>query len=119
MPFYNLPTARVRVRCGESSEPYFDDYYAIWDTFRATHPLFALLKPSRQADIVRSMIDIYEHEGYMPDGRSGNCNGRVQGGSNSDVPIADAIVKNLPGIDYEKGLAAMIKNAEVEPENPK
>ena len=103
----------------ESAEPYFDDYYAIWDTFRATHPLFALLKPSRQADIVRSMIDIYEHEGYMPDGRSGNCNGRVQGGSNSDVLIADAIVKNLPGIDYEKGLAAMIKNAEVEPENPR
>jgi len=98
-----------------STEPYFDDYFAIWDTFRATHPLFALLKPSRQADMVRSLIDIYEHEGYMPDARSGNCNGRVQGGSNCDVVIADAFVKNLKGIDYEKGLAAMIKNAEVEP----
>lgn len=103
----------------QSDEPYYDDYYAIWDTFRATHPLFTLLTPSRQADMVRSMIDIYEHEGYMPDGRSGNCNGRVQGGSNSDILIADAMVKNLPGIDYEKGLAAMIKNAEVEPADPR
>ena len=103
----------------ESTEPYFDDFYAIWDTFRATHPLFALISPSRQADMVRSMIDIYKNEGYMPDARSGNSNGRVQGGSNCDVLIADAIVKNLTGIDYEKGLAAMIKNAEVEPENPR
>ena len=26
--------------------------------------------------------DIYRNEGYMPDARSGNDNGRVQGGSN-------------------------------------
>ena len=100
-----------------SDEPYFDDYYTIWDTFRATHPLFTLLKPSRQVDMVRSLIDIYEHEGYMPDGRSGNYNGRVQGGSNCDVLIADAITKGLEGIDYEKALSAMIKNAEVEPQD--
>ncbi len=103
----------------ESSEPYYDDYYAIWDTFRATHPLFALLTPTRQADMVRSLIDIYEHDGYMPDARSGNFNGQVQGGSNCDVLIADAMVKKLPGINFEKGLAAMIKNAEVEPEKPR
>lgn len=98
-----------------SAEPYYDDYYAIWDTFRATHPLITLVTPSRQADIVRSLIDIWDHEGYMPDGRSGNCNGRVQGGSNADVMIADAFVKGLKGINYENGLKAMLKNAETEP----
>lgn len=98
-----------------SGEPNFDDYYAIWDTFRATHPLFTLLTPSAQADMVRSLIDIYRYEGYMPDGRSGNDNGRVQGGSNSDIVIADALVKGLKGIDYEAGLQAMLKNAEVPP----
>ncbi len=99
----------------QSGEPYYDDYYAIWDTFRATHPLITLVTPSRQADIVRSLINIWDHEGYMPDGRSGNCNGRVQGGSNADVMIADAYVKGLTGINYENGLKAMIKNAETEP----
>jgi len=99
----------------QSDEPYFDDYYAIWDTFRATHPLMTLVTPDRQADIVRSLINIWDHEGYMPDGRSGNCNGRVQGGSNADVMIADAYVKGLTGINYENGLKAMIKNAETEP----
>ena len=98
-----------------SGEPNFDDYYAIWDTFRATHPLFTLLTPSVQANIVRSLIDIYRNDGYMPDARSGNDNGRVQGGSNCDILIADAIVKGLQGIDYEAGLQAMLKNAEVSP----
>lgn len=98
-----------------SSEPNFDDYYAIWDTFRATHPLFSLLTPSVQANMVRSLIDIYRNEGYMPDARSGNDNGRVQGGSNCDILIADALVKGLEGIDYEAGLQAMLKNAEVSP----
>lgn len=99
----------------ESDEPNYDDFYAIWDTFRATHPLFTLLTPSAQIDMVRSLIDIYRYEGYMPDARSGNDNGRVQGGSNCDILIADAMVKNLQGIDYEAGLQAMLKNAEVAP----
>ena len=98
-----------------STEPNFDDFYAIWDTFRATHPLFTLLTPSVQSNMVRSLIDIYHNEGYMPDARSGNDNGRVQGGSNCDILIADAMVKNLQGIDYGAGLQAMLKNAKVAP----
>jgi predicted alpha-1,2-mannosidase len=99
----------------KSSEPYYDDYYAIWDTYRTTHPLLTLISPNIQRDIIRSMIDIYRYDGYMPDARSGNINGRTQGGSNSDIIIADAFVKGLGGIDYETALKAMIKNAEVPP----
>lgn len=80
-----------------SAEPNYDDFYAIWDTFRATHPLFTILTPSRQADMLRSLIDIWRNDGYMPDARSGNDNGRVQGGSNCDILFADAIVKGVEG----------------------
>ena len=46
-------------------------------------------------------------------GRSGNDNGLVQGGSNSDNVLADAYVKGLRGkINWSDGYAAMIKNAE-------
>ena len=72
--------------------------------FRATHPLFTILTPSRQAGMLRSLIDIWRNDGYMPDARSGNDNGRVQGGSNCDILFADAIVKGVEGIDYEAGL---------------
>ena len=99
----------------KSNAPYYDDYYAIWDTYRTTNPLLTLINPEMQVDLIRSMIDIYEHEGYMPDARSGNDNGRTQGGSNCDMLIADAFVKGLDGIDYEKAYRAMVKNAEVPP----
>ena len=51
----------------------------------------------------------------MPDARSGDCNGRTQGGSNAEVVIADAFVKGLKGIDYRLALEAMLKDAEVPP----
>ena len=51
----------------------------------------------------------------MPDARSGNANGRTQGGSNAEVVIADALVKGLKGIDYELALKAMLKDATVPP----
>ena len=95
--------------------PYYDDYYAIWDTYRSSSPLITLLDPKREADIVNSLLNIYKREGYMPDARSGDCNGRTQGGSNAEVMIADAFVKGLEGIDYEYALEAMLKDAEADP----
>lgn len=97
------------------SEPYYDDFYAIWDTYRSSSPLITLIDADRQADIVRSLIDIYKRDGYMPDARSGNCNGRTQGGSNAEIVIADAFVKHLKGIDYKLGLDAMLKDATMPP----
>ena len=95
--------------------PYYDDYYAIWDTYRTSTPLITLLDERREADIVNSLLNIYKREGYMPDARSGNCNGRTQGGSNAEVVIADAYAKGLQGIDYELALEAMLKDADADP----
>ena len=95
----------------ENNTPYYDDYYAIWDTFRSSNPLITLITPSREADIVNALLQIYKHEGYMPDARSGNCNGRTQGGSNAEVLIADAYAKGVKGINYNLGLEAMLKDA--------
>jgi predicted alpha-1,2-mannosidase len=95
--------------------PYYDDFYALWDTFRSSDPLITLISPKREADIVNALINIYQHDGYMPDARSGNFNGRTQGGSNAEVVIADAFVKKLTGIDYNMALKAMRKDAEVPP----
>ena len=54
--------------------PYYDDYYAIWDTYRSSSPLITLIDPQREADIVNALLNIYKREGYMPDARSGDCN---------------------------------------------
>jgi predicted alpha-1,2-mannosidase len=114
-----MPTDRTGENPGwTSTEPYYDDYYCIWDTYRTSSPLLTLISPDRQRDLIRSLIDIYRHTGYMPDARSGNDNGRTQGGSNANVVIADAYVKGLTGIDYQTAFAAMIHDAEVPPADP-
>ena len=106
-------------RAGENplftATPYYDDFYAIWDTFRTSSPLLTLISPSRQSEIINAMLNIYKFDDYLPDARSGNSNGRTQGGSNSAVVIADAYVKGLTGIDFEEALEAMLKDATVPP----
>ena len=98
-----------------SDEPYYDDFYAIWDTFRTSGPLITLVDPARQGKIVRALVDLHRHEGFLPDARSGNFNGRVQGGSDADVYIADAYVKGVPGVDWEAAYEAVKTDAEKEP----
>jgi len=98
-----------------NDDPYYDDFYCIWDTFRSSNPLITLIAPEREIEIINAMLNIYQHDGYMPEGRSGNANGRTQGGSNAEVLIADAFVKGLKGINYELALEAMLKDATVPP----
>ena len=110
-----MPVCKTGENPKWTESPYYDDYYAIWDTYRTSSPLLTLLWPERQVEIVNSLLNIYKREGYMPDARSGDCNGRTQGGSNAEVVIADAFVKDLGGIDYQLALEAMLKDGEQDP----
>ncbi|PCG95416.1 Alpha-1,2-mannosidase, putative [Penicillium occitanis (nom. inval.)] len=101
-----------------SDEPFWDDFYTLWDIFRCTVSLYHVLQSSYYESMIRGLIDIYRHQGYLPDGRSGNWNGLVQGGSNGDNVLADAYVKGLRGgINWTEGYAAMVKDAETTPYN--
>lgn len=110
-----MPVDRTGEWAPAGGEVYYDDYYALWDTYRTSLPLITLLDPARERDIVNALLTIYRHDGYLPDARSGNANGRTQGGSNAEIVIADAFVKGLEGIDYELALEAMLKDAEMPP----
>jgi len=66
--------------------------------------------------MIRGMIDIYVHEGWLPDCRMSLSKGYTQGGSNADVILGDAYFKGLAdGIDWNLGYDAVVKDAEVEP----
>ncbi len=101
-----------------SDEPHYEDFYAIWDTFRTHLPLLTLIQPERERDMVRSLVDTYVHTGWMPDSRIAGANGMTQGGSNGDVVVADALAKGVQGIDYPKAYEALVKNAEVDSPRP-
>lgn len=50
-----------------STEPYYDSWYCIWDTFRGVHPFYLLVDTVSQSRMVRALIDIYKHAGWLPD----------------------------------------------------
>ncbi|ORY55716.1 family 92 glycosyl hydrolase [Pseudomassariella vexata] len=100
----------------DSGIPYFDSYYCIWDSFRVQHPLLTIVDPMAQVQMINSLLDTYKHEGWLPDCHMSLCNGWTQGGSNADVVLVDAYVKNLTSkIDWNLALEAIIKDAEAEP----
>jgi len=102
----------------DSTEPYYDSYYCIWDSFRSIHQLITLLDPESQTRMVRSLIDIYRHEGKLPDCRMSLCKGFTQGGSNADVVLADSYLKNVSeGVDWATAYQAVVSDAEDEPLN--
>lgn len=101
-----------------SSEPHYEDFYTLWDTFRTVHPLLTLIEPQRQRDVVRSLLDTYVHTGWLPDARIAGANGLVQGGTSGDVIVADAVVKHLGGFDLGLALAAVEKDGDVEADDP-
>ena len=114
-----LPTNQTGENPGwTSSEPYYSDEFTLWDLFRCSTALLHVLQPVVYEAYIRSLIDIWRFDGYMPDARSSNYNGRTQGGSNADNVLADAYVKGVRGqVNWVDGYAAMQKDAEVTPNN--
>ncbi|KAG9234706.1 glycoside hydrolase family 92 protein [Amylocarpus encephaloides] len=100
----------------QSSEPYFDSFYCIWDLFRSQMPFLTILDPATIGRQIRSLIDTYKHLGWLPDCRMSLCKGYTQGGSNADNVLADAYIKGVSdAIDWQTGYEAIVKDAEVEP----
>lgn len=100
----------------DNGAPYFDSFYCLWDSFRSQIPFLTILDPAAVAQMIRSLIGIYEYEGWLPDCHMSLCPGYTQGGSNADTVLADAYIKGIrDGIDWEKGYEAVVKDAEVEP----
>lgn len=102
----------------KSSEPHYEDFYTIWDTFRTLHPLLTLIQPARQRAMLRSLLDTYRHTGWLPDARIAGATGPSQGGSNGDVLLADAVVKHLGGFDEQLALQALLKDGDVPSPDP-
>ena len=88
--------------------------FSLWDTYRALHPLFNIIDPARNNDMVKSMLAHFEQspEHMLPVwSNSGNENWCMSGYHSVSV-IADAIIKgNAAGIDANKALDACVTTA--------
>ena len=85
--------------------------FSLWDTFRASHPLYTLLEPERVTDFVKSMIRQYEYYGYLPIWQLWGLDNYCMIGNHSIPVITDAILKGIPGIDVEKAYEAVYNSS--------
>ena len=65
--------------------------------------------------MLQSLLDTYKHLGWLPDCRMSLCKGFTQGGSNADVVLTDAYLKNVSGVDWNLAYEAIVNDAENEP----
>lgn len=89
--------------------------YSLWDTYRALHPLFNIVQPKRNADMVSSMLahsDQSVHKMLPIWSHYANENWCMIGYHSVSV-IADAIVKGNISFDAEKALQACVNTAKV------
>ncbi len=97
----------------ESDRPVYT-IFSLWDTYRSAHPLFTITEKEKVADMVNSMLAIYDQQGKLPVwhlwGNETNC----MVGFGSVQVIADAIMKNIEGFDYDRAYNAMLNYAELD-----
>lgn len=81
--------------------------FSLWDTYRAAHPLYTLLQPVRTAHFAASMIDHFDRYGYLPIWHLWGQDNYCMIGNHSIPVLADAVLKEVPGIDAEHAYRAM------------
>ena len=97
----------------DSGEPYYDDQYCLWDTWRTVFPLLTLVRESVVRDNIRSFIDRFNHHGLVADAFiAGNEYDFAQGGDDVDNIIAEAFAKGVAGVDWEAAYRIVKFNAE-------
>ncbi len=87
--------------------------FSLWDTYRALHPLFNLLQPTRNSDMIRSMLAHYDQSvhGMLPIWSHYANENWCMIGYHSVSVIADALAKGVSGFDKEKALEAAVSTA--------
>lgn len=91
--------------------------FSLWDTYRAIHPLFCILQPERDADMINSMLAHYDQS---PDhllpvwSLSGNETWCMIGYHAVPV-IVDAYFKGIKGFDVQRAYEA-IKTTAMNPD---
>jgi len=90
--------------------------FSLWDTYRALHPLFNIVQPRRNADMIQSMLAHYDqsvHKALPVWSHYANENWCMIGYHAVSV-IADAVAKGNTGFDTDKALQACINSSNLE-----
>ncbi len=87
--------------------------FSLWDTYRALHPLFNIVQPKRNSDMIQSMLAHQQQsaEHMLPIWSHYANENWCMSGYHSVSVIADAIMKGNTGFDVNKALDACVQTA--------
>ncbi len=89
----------------------FQNYaiFSLWDTFRATHPLFALIQSQRDSDMIQSLLAHYDQsvDRLLPMWSLQGNETWCMIGYHAIPVIADGYLKGVKGFDKERAYQAM------------
>lgn len=93
------------------------DYYTVfslWDTYRATHPLYTIIEQKRTNDFINTFLAKHQEGGIMPIWDLSACYTGCMIGYHAVPVIADAYNKGIQDYDNTLALQAMIHSASQE-----
>jgi len=91
----------------------YDNYtvFSLWDTYRATHPLFTLTQEKRTNAFINTFLRFYDYQGDLPVWELAGNETECMIGYHSVSVIADAYSKGIYDYDAYKAIEAMIKTS--------
>lgn len=91
----------------DNGQPFFTDDW-IWDSYRAHHPLNALIDPKKESYILNSFVRMAEQmkEYWLPTFPEINGDSRRMNSNHGVASILDAYEKGIRGFDLEKAYRA-------------
>jgi predicted alpha-1,2-mannosidase len=96
-----------------------DNHYTIfslWDTFRATHPLFTIIDQKRTNAFIRTLLRQYQQGGKLPIWELSANYTNCMIGYHSIPVIVDAYAKGIRDYDIDMALEAMVYSANLDSE---
>jgi predicted alpha-1,2-mannosidase len=87
--------------------------FSLWDTYRALHPLFNIIQPKRNGDMIKSMLAHYDQSvmHMLPIWSNSANENWCMTGYHAVAVIADAVVKGNTPFDANKALDACVATA--------
>lgn len=92
--------------------------FSLWDTYRNLHQLMSLVYPKQQSDMVKTMLQMYDENGWLPKWELNSTETFTMVGDPAAVVIADTYLKGIQDFDIDKAYEAMLKSADQVNDNP-
>ena len=92
--------------------------FSLWDTYRNLHQLMSLVYPKQQSDMVKSMLEMYDENGWLPKWELNSTETFTMVGDPASIVIADTYLKGIRDFDVQKAYTAMLKGADQIENNP-